>query len=245
MSLLEIDSVSKHFGGLKALEDVSFGVDKGEVLGLIGPNGSGKTTVMNVICGVYRPESGDVSLEGSSVLGLRPYERVQHGLSRTFQSARVFDTVTVAQNMMVPLLHHHGDRAAARRRSSDLLDLVTLSSDANRAASELSGGQQRLLEFARAMMTQPKVVLMDEPFAGVHPEIKSVLISSVQEMRQAGTTFVIVSHEIPVITRVADRVICLAGGRVIAQGAMEDVVEAPQVIEAYLGHGRSGRGRGS
>lgn len=238
MSLLQIDDVSKRFGGVKALSEVGFSVDEGDVLGLIGPNGSGKTTVMNVVSGVHRPDSGDVTLEGSSLSGLRPYDRVKRGLSRTFQSARVFDTVTVGQNMMVPMLHHHGDQTAARHRSSDLLDLVTLTPHADQAASELSGGQQRLLEFARAMMTEPKVVLMDEPFAGVHPEIKSVLIDSVEEMRKTGTAFIVVSHEIPVITRVASRVVCLAGGEVIAEGAIDDVVSAPRVIEAYLGHRR-------
>jgi ABC-type branched-subunit amino acid transport system ATPase component len=242
VSLLEVRGVSKRFGGVHALQEVDCDVDEGRVLGLIGPNGSGKTTLMNILTGVYRPNSGTVSLAGSSVIGLRPYELVKEGVARTFQSTRVFQTVTVWQNMMVPVLHHHGDHAGLRSRAKSLLELVRLEDRSEQAASELSGGQQRLLEFARAMMTEPKVVLMDEPFAGVHPEIKRTLVDSIREMQKRGTAFVVVSHEIPVITHLAEELVCLSSGEVIARGEVDAVITAPSVVEAYLGHHRRKQG---
>lgn len=238
MSLLDVCRVSKSFGGVQALEEVGLEVDEGEVVGLIGPNGSGKTTLINVLSGVYAPDTGTVRLGDETVVGLRPFTLVERGMARTFQSARVFQTVTVWQNMMVPVLHTSEDGGVLAERAERLLSLVELEEHADRAASELSGGQQRLLEFARAMMSAPRVVLMDEPFAGVHPEIKQTLLASVGEAQRSGTTFVIVSHELPVISDVADRLVCLAGGRVIAAGEVDEVVEAPAVVDAYLGHSR-------
>ncbi|MFP3914927.1 MAG: ABC transporter ATP-binding protein [Actinomycetota bacterium] len=241
MSLLEVRSVTKRFGGLDALLGVSLELTPGGALGLIGPNGSGKTTLMNVLSGVYRPDRGEVFLQGESIVGLPPYELVHRGVARTFQAARVFQTVTVAQNMMIPVLHgarSQDDGTSLEERAGSLLDLVGLADRRHQAASELSGGQKRLLEFARAMMTRPSLVLMDEPFAGVHPEIKEQLIASIDRMRRDGTAFVVVSHEIPVITRLAEELVCLANGRPIARGSAEEVTRAPDVIEAYLGHRR-------
>lgn len=236
--LLDVQDVSKSFGGVEALSGVSLDLDVGQVIGLIGPNGSGKTTLMNVVSGVYRPTSGDVCLEGRSVTGLRPYELVARGVARTFQSARVFETITVEHNMMVPVLHDREDLGTLADRATRLLELVRLHDRAKQAASELSGGQQRLLEFARALMTEPRVVLMDEPFAGVHPEIKETLIESLYTAQQDGTAFLVVSHELPVITRIAENLVCLASGEVIARGTAEQVTRAPEVIAAYLGHRR-------
>jgi ABC-type branched-subunit amino acid transport system ATPase component len=236
--LLEVRDVSKRFGGVRALHQVSLELEAGQVVGLIGPNGSGKTTLMNVLSGVYPPDGGTVTLEGQSVAGLRPYTLVTRGMARTFQSARVFQTITVEHNMMVPVLHDRSDPAVLAERSATLLQLVGLEHQAHQAASELSGGQQRLLEFARALMTQPRVVLMDEPFAGVHPEIKQSLLSSLREMQDQGISFLLVSHELPVITRIASELVCLASGEVIARGTATDVTGSPRVEEAYLGHRR-------
>lgn len=242
VSLLDVRDISKRFGGLTALSDVNLELAGGTVLGLIGPNGSGKTTLMNVLSGVYPPDTGEVELRGESILGLPPYRLVERGVARTFQAARVFDTVTVLQNMMIPVLH--GGRStrggeAVDERAHGLLELVGLDEKLDEAASELSGGQKRLLEFARAMMTEPSLVLMDEPFAGVHPEIKEKLIGAITRMQDDGTAFVVVSHEIPVITRLAEELICLANGRPIARGSAGEVTTAPEVIEAYLGHRRN------
>jgi ABC-type branched-subunit amino acid transport system ATPase component len=240
-SLLGVRAVSKRWGGISALADVDLDVGQGSITGLIGPNGSGKTTLINVIAGVYPPTEGAVEFDGAEITGMKPYDLVGHGISRTFQTARVFKTLTVWQNMLVPVLHSDEDRSELGDRAGELLEFVTLSEYRDTAASELSGGQQRLLEFARSLMTNPKLVLMDEPFAGVHPHIKKSLVTSVHSRREAGTAFLVVSHEIPVITGLVDELVCLANGKVIARGEAASVVGAPAVAEAYLGHSRDGR----
>lgn len=240
-ALLGIREISKSWGGIAALTDVDFEVAEGSILGLIGPNGSGKTTLINIISGVYPPTAGSIEFEGAEIVGLKPYDLVGRGISRTFQTARVFKTLTVWQNMLVPVLHDRGDREGLYRRAADLLEFVNLSDHRETAASELSGGQQRLLEFARSLMTEPKLVLMDEPFAGVHPHIKKSLVASVRSRSGSGTAFLVVSHEIPVITGLVDELVCLANGKVIERGEPGDVVKAESVAEAYLGHPRNGR----
>jgi ABC-type branched-subunit amino acid transport system ATPase component len=239
-SLLGVHRVSKRWGGISALADVDLDVGQGSITGLIGPNGSGKTTLINVIAGVYPPTEGTVEFDGSAITGMKPYDLVGQGISRTFQTARVFKTLTVWQNMLVPVLHSDEDPFDLSNRAGELLEFVSLSDYRDTAASELSGGQQRLLEFARSLMTNPKLVLMDEPFAGVHPHIKKSLVASVRSRREAGTAFLVVSHEIPVITGLVDELVCLANGKVIARGSATSVVEAPAVAEAYLGHSRHG-----
>jgi ABC-type branched-subunit amino acid transport system ATPase component len=238
-ALLSIDAVGKRFGGVIALSDVSFNVAPTTVAGLIGPNGSGKTTLLNVINGVFAADRGEVRLAGSGLGGRRPCDLAATGLSRTFQTARVFRTLTVLQNMFIPLLHH-GElaRAAAAQRATELLTFVGLERHAEHTASELSGGQQRLLEFSRALVTRPRLILMDEPFAGVHPEIKSVLIRCIREtVQREGASFLIVSHEVPDLVGMSDFMVCLVEGKVAAAGAPRDVVRDEKVIEGYLGRG--------
>ncbi|HEY1362626.1 MAG TPA: ATP-binding cassette domain-containing protein [Xanthobacteraceae bacterium] len=236
-ALLEIDRVGKRFGGVVALSAVSFAVAPETVAGLIGPNGSGKTTLLNVINGITPCDSGEVRLGGRSLRGRRPSDLAAGGLSRTFQTTRVFRTLTVLQNMFIPLLHRSElERRAAARRAADLLAFVGLGLLSDRAASELSGGQQRLLEFARALVTGPRLVLMDEPFAGVHPEIKSVLIRCIRAtVEREGASFLIVSHEVPDLVGMSDFMVCLVDGRVAARGVPRDVVREERVIEGYLG----------
>jgi branched-chain amino acid transport system ATP-binding protein len=238
-ALLSIDTVGKRFGGVIALSDVSFSVAPTTVAGLIGPNGSGKTTLLNVINGVFAADRGEVRLAGSGLGGRRPCDLAATGLSRTFQTARVFRTLTVLQNMFIPLLHQ-GElaRAAAAQRAAELLAFVGLERHAEHTASELSGGQQRLLEFSRALVTRPRLILMDEPFAGVHPEIKSVLIRCIREtVQREGASFLIVSHEVPDLVGMSDFMVCLVEGKVAAAGAPRDVVRDEKVIEGYLGRG--------
>jgi ABC-type branched-subunit amino acid transport system ATPase component len=238
-ALLDIDAVGKRFGGVIALNDVSFQVAPTTVAGLIGPNGSGKTTLLNVINGVFAADRGAVRLGGSGLGGRRPCDLAAAGLSRTFQATRVFRTLTVMQNMFIPLLHH-GElaRAAAAQRATELLAFVGLERHAEHTASELSGGQQRLLEFSRALVTRPRLILMDEPFAGVHPEIKSVLIRCIREtVRREGASFLIVSHEVPDLVGMSDFMVCLVEGKVAAAGTPHDVVRDEKVIEGYLGRG--------
>jgi branched-chain amino acid transport system ATP-binding protein len=237
--LLAIDAVTKRFGGVVALRDVSFQLEGSAVVGLIGPNGSGKTTLLNVINGVVPADEGAIRLGGEAIGGKRPSSLAAGGLSRTFQTTRVFRTLTVMQNLFVPLLHQGElERAKATERANHLLAFVGLERHADDTASDLSGGQQRLLEFARALVTHPRLVLMDEPFAGVHPEIKKLLIRCIREtVKNEGASFLIVSHEVPDLVNMSDSMVCLVEGSVAASGSPTAVVHDEKVIEGYLGHG--------
>lgn len=238
-TLLSIEDVGKRFRGVVAVADVSFSIAERTVLGLIGPNGSGKTTLLNVVNGVFPPDGGEIRLDGVPIAGRRPSDLAALGLSRTFQAARVFRSLTAMQNLFVPLLHQPASqRAASRTRAAELLAFVGLEPHGDRVASELSGGQQRLLEFARTLVTRPRLVLMDEPFAGVHPEIKSLLVRCIREtVAREGASFLIVSHEVPDLVAMSDAMVCLVEGRVAAAGAPAEVVNDPKVIDGYLGHG--------
>lgn len=236
-AVLSVDAVTKRFGGIRAVDGVSLMLAPSSVLGLIGPNGSGKTTLLNLINGVHVPDSGRIALNGLDLIGRPPHELAEHGIARTFQNARVFKTLTTHQNMLVPMLHRRGAREAAARRAFELLGFVGLESRASQAASELSVGQQKLLEFARALMGEPRVVLMDEPFAGVHPEIKGLLIERIRDIAlRTQAAFLIVSHEVPDLVRLSGSMLCLAQGRCIAAGDPAAVVQDARVIDAYLGH---------
>ena len=235
--LLSIDGIGKRFRGVIAVRDVSFSVPDRAVVGLIGPNGSGKTTLLNIVNGVLSPDQGEIRLGGAATTGRRPSDLAALGITRTFQAARVFRTLTVMQNLFVPLLHQRAlDRGPARRRAADLLAFVGLERHADRVASELSGGQQRLLEFARTLVTRPRVVLMDEPFAGVHPQIKTTLVRCIREtVAQEGASFLIVSHEVPDLVAMSDQMVCLVEGAVAARGLPAEVIAEEKVIDGYLG----------
>jgi ABC-type branched-subunit amino acid transport system ATPase component len=239
-ALLKVKAVGKQFGGLVALSGVSFEVPRCSVVGLIGPNGSGKTTLLNVINGIYAADRGLVELDGASIQNRQPSELAATGVSRTFQSARVFSTLTVEQNLFIPLLHQStGERAKSITRAGELLSFVGLEAHAGKTAVNLSGGQKRLLEFARALVTKPSLILMDEPFAGVHPQIKTTLIRCIKEIvEREGASFLIVSHEVPDLLNLSNVMVCLVEGRVAASGNPHDVVHDDTVIEGYLG--RSG-----
>jgi ABC-type branched-subunit amino acid transport system ATPase component len=238
-ALLSIEAVGKRFGGVVAVDSVSFRVREKTVVGLIGPNGSGKTTLLNMVNGVLAPDFGQVVLQGADIGGRRPSDLAAMGLSRTFQTTRVFRSLSATQNMFVPLLHQTLiERTDASLRATELLGFVGLEQHAQHIASELSGGQQRLLEFARALVTRPRMILMDEPFAGVHPEIKNVLISCIREtVKRENTAFLIVSHEVPDLVAMSDFMVCLVEGKVAAVGPPGDVIRNDKVIEGYLGRG--------
>jgi ABC-type branched-subunit amino acid transport system ATPase component len=238
-ALLAIESVGKRFRGVVAVDGVSFSVNEKSVFGLIGPNGSGKTTLLNMINGVFPPDQGEIRLRGAAIGGRRPSDLAALGLSRTFQTTRVFHTLSAMQNLFVPLLHQRAlERAAASRRAAELLAFVGLEQHADHVASELSGGQQRLLEFARTLVIRPRIVLMDEPFAGVHPQIKSLLVRCIREtVAREGTSFLIVSHEVPDLVAMSDTMVCLVEGAVAAAGRPADVVHDEKVIDGYLGRG--------
>lgn len=232
------ERVAKRFGGLEAVRDVSLEVRAGSVLGVIGPNGSGKTTLINLLTGAYRPTGGSIRVRGTDTTRMAAHRIAALGVARTFQNPRVFTTMTVLQNLF--LCEHQGiGRAALTRLRADAdewLALTGLAQHAHRIASELSGGQQKLLEFARAMVRRPSVVLMDEPFAGVHPEVKKILHDRIKETSSHGeTAFLIVSHEVPDLVDLSESFVCMADGRVLASGTPREVCADEAVIDAYLG----------
>lgn len=237
-SLLEGWGLTKRFGGVAALQGVELAVAHGEIVGLIGPNGSGKTTLINTINGVLKPDAGTIRLRGEPMTSKSPALFARAGVTRTFQTARVFQEISVEENMLTAALHLRTSKAELLERANRLLHEVQLDGKRELGASELSGGQQKLLEFARAMMTNPDLVLMDEPFAGVHPNIKKQILKAIRTKHSEGTAFVIVSHEIPVLMSLAERVMCLDDGATIAAGTPAEIREDDAVVEAYLGHVR-------
>jgi ABC-type branched-subunit amino acid transport system ATPase component len=243
MALLEIRGLAKRFGGVTAVSGLDLSVEAGEVRGLIGPNGSGKTTTINLISALYRPDRGEIRLAGERIERLRPHEIAARGVARTFQISKLFANMTVLENVLVPALAEL-DRAGARRapahiheRARRLLDLVLLDGHRHALAKELSGGQSMLLQIARGLMLQSvRLFLMDEPFAGVHPTIKDTIMQTILTAnREEGVTFLIVSHEMATLRRLAGRVSVMHEGRLIAEGSFEAVANQPLVLEAYLG----------
>jgi branched-chain amino acid transport system ATP-binding protein len=235
---LAVVDLAKRFGGIQAVNAVSFDLAQGSVLGVIGPNGSGKTTLINLLTGAYRPDRGSVLLHGVECAGRPAHTIATLRMGRTFQSPHVFASLTVRQNMYVATAHRRSSSGvrALDTEVDNWLAAVGLTALADRVANELSGGQQKLVEFARAMVHRPRVVLMDEPFAGVHPYIKASLHEHIREAADGGqTSFLIVSHEVPDLVELSDQFLCLAGGEVLTSGDPATVCAHPAVIEAYLG----------
>jgi branched-chain amino acid transport system ATP-binding protein len=235
MSLLAIEGVSRSFGGIKAVDAVSLSVDDGELVGLIGPNGSGKTTLLNILSGFERADAGLVHLGGRRVNGLAPERLARGGIVRMFQLTRMFPRMNVVDNLLVAgraLGLSHGTAVA---RASLLLDELSLSQVAHLDAGRLSGGQLKLLEFGACFMVPPKVALLDEPFAAIHPTMKEIMAGYIRRAHAAGQTFLVVSHDMPVIVELCPRSICMNAGRVIADGDTRSVLNLPVVIESYLG----------
>jgi ABC-type branched-subunit amino acid transport system ATPase component len=235
MSGLEVRTLARSFGGLKAVDRVSFSVRQGELLGLIGPNGSGKTTVLNMLSGHLRPDSGEILLDGEPVQGRSPEWAARHGLLRMFQLTRVFRRMTALDNLMTAGCALGLSYIDAQRRAQKLVTDLRLERVATLDAGELSGGQQKLLEFGCCFMVRPKVALLDEPFAAVHPTMKEIMADFIRREHANGQTFLLVSHDMPVIVELCPRTICMNAGLVLADGDTRAVLNDTQVIEAYLG----------
>ena len=234
---LDVQNVVKKFGGLVANNKVSLQVGQGEIRGLIGPNGSGKTTLINVITGIYEPEEGNIFYAGKRIDGLQPDVIASLGIMRTFQVARVFRDMTVMENMLIPAFCQGQSRKEAVSRAEELLDFALLARLKDTQAKSLSGGQNMLLQIVRGFMNKDlKLYVMDEPFAGVHQSIKGIILQSIKMMNEEkGITFLIISHEMPTVSTLCDKVTVLAKGEMIAEGTMEEVANESQVIDAYLG----------
>lgn len=241
--MLEISSLTKRFGGIPALDNCSLRVETGSLVGLIGPNGSGKTTLLNLISGLYKPDAGEV-LFGGAVLTNKPtYQIARMGVGRLFQTPSLFARLTVAENLQVAFSAPRNRRDLDGSRRADgmgrfvaVLERVGLDPALlPRIAGNLSGGQQRLLELARLLLTGPRLLLLDEPTAGVHPAVVQRLLQVIVELNQEGRTVILVSHDLPVIMSVCRRLVVLAVGRVIADGDPVVVRKRPEVVDAYLG----------
>ena len=250
--VLSVEGLRKTFGALVAADDASFQVERGTVTGLIGPNGAGKSTVFNLVTGFYEPDGGTVRLNGSDVTGLEPYERAERGLIRTFQTPRKLEGMTVREAMLVGAARQPGEsfrklfaapgavgdhERQNLRRVEEALEAFELDHLATQPAASVSGGQLKLIELARAMLTDPDILLLDEPVAGVNPTLANDLADRIRRLNDGGTTFLVIEHDMEFVMSLADSVIVLDRGSVLTEGAPGAVRADERVADAYLGGG--------
>ncbi len=257
--MIVVENLSKHFGGIKAVDNVSLSIAPGSITGLIGPNGAGKTTLFNVIAGLYKPTSGRVLLDGQDITGLPPHDLFARGMLRTFQIAHEFSTLTVRENLMLVPGGQSGERlmdawlrparvraeeVELRRKADEVIEFLQISQVAGELAGNLSGGQKKLLELGRTMMVDAKIVFLDEVGAGVNRTLLRTIGDAIQRLnRERGYTFCMIEHDMDFISRLCDPVIVMAEGTVLATGTAEEVRANDEVIEAYLGTGLKNRPR--
>ena len=250
--VLRVDDLQKSFGGLTATDHATFEVERGTITGLIGPNGAGKSTLFNLISGFYEPDGGTVTVNGTDVTGMEPYEIAEHGLIRTFQTPRKLEGMTVREAMLVGPRNQPGESflslftspgTVAESESANLADAERILEEfeidhlATQPATDISGGQMKLVELARAMLAQPEVLLLDEPVAGVNPTLAKKLKSQIRRLHDQGTTFVLIEHDMEFVMDLADPIIVLDQGSVLTEGTPSGVRSDDRVIDAYLGGG--------
>ncbi|MCX5735427.1 MAG: ABC transporter ATP-binding protein [candidate division NC10 bacterium] len=233
--LLDVEGLSKHFGGVQAVLDLSFQVHEGEILGVIGPNGSGKTTTFHLITGFHRPDRGRVQFNGRDITGQPPYEVCALGLCRTFQVAKPFPEITVHRNVLIGALLRQPDPTMARSRADAILRRVGLEERSAMAAGSLTTIDQRRLEVARALATEPKLLLLDETMAGLNPTEVDEAMRLILGLREQGLTVVVVEHVMRAVMSLSDRIVVLNQGSKIAEGPPREIAADPRVIQAYLG----------
>ncbi|KEJ88527.1 ABC transporter ATP-binding protein [Sulfitobacter donghicola] len=251
--MIVVDDLHKHFGGFHAVDGASLTIEEGSITGLIGPNGAGKTTLFNVIAGVLQPTSGKVTMAGEDITGLPPHTLFHKGLLRTFQIAHEFHSMTCRENLMMVPGGQSGEtlwntwfgrkriadeERALRAKADEVLEFLTISHLADQKAGQISGGQKKLLELGRTMMVDAKIVFLDEVGAGVNRTLLNTIGDAIIRLnKERGYTFVVIEHDMDFIGRLCDPVICMAEGRVLAQGTLPEIKANEQVIEAYLGTG--------
>jgi branched-chain amino acid transport system ATP-binding protein len=242
-AVLEIRGMSKAFGGLQAVRNFDLQVRKGDLIGIIGPNGAGKTTVFNMMTGFIRPDSGEIWFQGENITRLKPYEIVNRGLCRTFQLVDLFKEMTALENVMIPCFSHRVSRQRTKEEkpwkiAMKFLEEVGLAKRFNEYAKNLAFGELRLLDIARAMATQPDILLLDEPFSGLDTEDAAVLSTAIQQMHRKGQTMIIIEHRLRDLLKLVERVVAIVFGEKIAEGNPQEIMADPKVVNAYLGERR-------
>ncbi len=242
MALLEVQGLTKHFGGIKAVDGCSFEVDEGTITALIGPNGAGKTTVFNLITGLHKPDAGTVAFAGEQTLHLQPHQITRKGIGRTFQISRDLGEMTVLENLVVQSptsgfmdLFKDSIQRHERDRAMDLLDFLGIAGMAGDKAATLSYGQKKLMDFAACLMADPRLVLLDEPAGGINPALLDFIIERIQRLSGQGVTFLIVEHNMDVVMNLCDPIVVMAYGKFLACGSPDAIQNDQSVLEAYLG----------